>query len=211
MNQQGGAAGQTFITATGNAAIPPYFMYHNMAAVPSSYPQYGTPTAIIQIPPTTNVHTGSNTNQFPAAPKLQYQTANYYDNLSQSQDFKTGYGTGAGSAKAAAGASAGTGTNSATELGGYKNHLSKSYDKQGFHTGTPPPFNLAGSGANAMTASYTPMFIPTMPQAQHHSPLMHHQLHQDGGSSGGQRTGASGGQNKGGSKTAYGGSYWGSN
>lgn len=63
--------------------MPPFYMYHNMAAVPSSFPQYGTPTAIIQIPPVTNAHTGSNTNQFPAAPKLQYGTGSYYENLSQ--------------------------------------------------------------------------------------------------------------------------------
>lgn len=80
---QGAQAGGTYITAAGNAAMPPFYMYHNMAAVPSSFPQYGTPTAIIQIPPVTNAHTGSNTNQFPAAPKLQYGTGSYYENLSQ--------------------------------------------------------------------------------------------------------------------------------
>ena len=62
--------------------MPPFYMYHNMA-VPSSFPQYGAPTAIIQIPPVTNAHTGSTTNQFPAAPKLQYGTGNYYDNITQ--------------------------------------------------------------------------------------------------------------------------------
>ncbi|ROT75034.1 hypothetical protein C7M84_006433 [Penaeus vannamei] len=131
-------------------------------------------------------------------------------------DFKTGYGSASQNQNKAGGASTGSATNSGTELGGYKSHLNKvgrSYDKQGFHTGTPPPFNLAGSGTNPMTANaYPPMFIPTIPAAaQHHSPLMHHQLHQDGGSSGGQRAGTAGGQNKGGSKPAYGGSYWGSN
>ncbi|XP_071537290.1 uncharacterized protein lig isoform X6 [Panulirus ornatus] len=215
MNQQGAQAGGTYITATGNAAMPPFYMYHNMAAVPSSFPQYGAPAAIIQIPPVTNTHTGTNTNQFPAAPKLQYGTGNYYDNLSQTQDFKAGYGSATQNQNKGGGATTGAATNSGTDLGGYKNHLSKvgrSYDKQGFHTGTPPPFNLAGSGTNPMTANaYTPMFIPTMPAAQHHSPLMHHQLHQDGGSSGGQRAGSTGGQNKGGSKPSYGGSYWGAN
>ncbi|XP_071537291.1 uncharacterized protein lig isoform X7 [Panulirus ornatus] len=182
MNQQGAQAGGTYITATGNAAMPPFYMYHNMAAVPSSFPQYGAPAAIIQIPPVTNTHTGTNTNQFPAAPKLQYGTGNYYDNLSQTQDFKAGYGSATQNQNKGGGATTGAATNSGTDLGGYKNHLSKvgrSYDKQGFHTGTPPPFNLAGSGTNPMTANaYTPMFIPTMPAAQHHSPLMHHQLHQ---------------------------------
>lgn len=80
---QGAQAGGTYITATGNAAMPPFYMYHNMAAVPSTFPQYGAPTAIIQIPPVTNTHTGTNTNQFPAAAKLQYGTGNYYDNLTQ--------------------------------------------------------------------------------------------------------------------------------
>ena len=54
-------------------------MYHNVA-VPNSFPQYGAPT-IIQLPP--NTHTGSNTTQFPGAPKLPYASANYYDNVSQ--------------------------------------------------------------------------------------------------------------------------------
>ncbi|XP_064082421.1 protein lingerer-like isoform X1 [Macrobrachium nipponense] len=217
MNQQvgqGAQAGGTYITATGNAAMPPFYMYHNMAAVPSSFPQYGAPTAIIQIPPVTNAHTGSTTNQFPAAPKLQYGTGNYYDNITQTQDFKTGYGTASQNQTKGGGATTGSATNSGSDLGGYKNHLKmgRSYDKQGFHTGTPPPFNLAGSGTNPMTANaYTPMFIPTMPAAQHHSPLMHHQLHQDGASSGGQRAATTGGQNKGGSKPSYGGSYWGTN
>lgn len=215
MNQQGAQAGGTYITATGNAAMPPFYMYHNMTAVPSTFPQYGAPTAIIQIPPVTNTHTGTNTNQFPAAPKIQYGTGNYYDNLSQTQDFKTGYGSGGQNQNKGGGVTTGSATNSGTDLGGYKNHLGKmgrSYDKQGFHTGTPPPFNLAGSGTNPMTPNaYTPMFIPTMPAAQHHSPLMHHQLHQDGGSSGGQRAGSTGGQNKGGSKPSYSGSYWATN
>lgn len=154
--------------------MPPFYMYHNMAAVPSSFPQYGTPTAIIQIPPVTNAHTGSNTNQFPAAPKLQYGTGSYYENLSQvccnsilrfivllffglfilaedfllrftvnamevqachlylfvcfctqTQDFKTGYGSASQNQNKAGGASTGSATNSGTELGGYKSHLNK--------------------------------------------------------------------------------------
>ncbi|KAK7074398.1 hypothetical protein SK128_008882 [Halocaridina rubra] len=213
MNQQGAQAGGTYITATGNATMPPFYMYHNMAPVPSSFPQYGATAAIIQIPPVTNAHTGSTTNQFPAAPKLPYGTGNYYDNIAQTQDFKSGYGTASQNQNKAGGATTGSATNSGTDLGGYKNlKMGRSYDKQGFHTGTPPPFNLAGSGTNPMTPSaYTPMFIPTMPAAQHHSPLMHHHLHQDGGSSGGQRAATTGGQNKGGSKPSYAASYWGTN
>lgn len=59
----------------------------------------------------------------------------------------------------------------------------QSYEKQGFHSGTPPPFNLAGNQSTGMApnAAYgaTQMYIPTMPHQQHHSTtLMHQPLHQ---------------------------------
>lgn len=58
----------------------------------------------------------------------------------------------------------------------------QSYEKQGFHSGTPPPFNLAGnqSAGIAPSGTYGPqMYIPTMPHQQHHNTtLMHQPLHQ---------------------------------
>lgn len=64
----------------------------------------------------------------------------------------------------------------------------QSYEKQGFHSGTPPPFTGTVHGSqNAGLApsgtGYAPqMFIQTMaPHQQHHShstPLMHQPLHQ---------------------------------
>jgi len=59
----------------------------------------------------------------------------------------------------------------------------QSYEKQGFHSGTPPPFNLPGSQSTPMgpSGAYAPhLFIPAMaPHQQHHStPLLHQPLHQ---------------------------------
>lgn len=64
--------------------------------------------------------------------------------------------------------------------------LLQSYDKQGFHSGTPPPFTgaLHGNQSTGLAPSGTSygaqMFIPTMaPHQQHHStPLIHQPLHQ---------------------------------
>lgn len=69
--------------------------------------------------------------------------------------------------------------------------LSQTYDKTGgFHTGTPPPYGLAGNaaplgvGVNVGVGGPSPygaqqMFIPTLaPHQSQHSHLMHQQLHQ---------------------------------
>jgi len=102
------------------------------------------------------------------------------------------------------------------------------YDKAGgFHTGTPPPYGLAGSatgaplgvGVSVGVGGPSPyaaqhMFIPTLAphQSQHsHLNVVHQQLHQDSASGAGQRSQSGGQQNKPGSKPTYGGSYWGSN
>lgn len=73
---------------------------------------------------------------------------------------------------------------------------SQSYEKQGFHSGTPPPFNLAGNqnAGIAPSGTYGPqMYIPTMPHQQHHSTtLMHQPLHQVRHSSNSRRRGGGG-------------------
>lgn len=65
-------------------------------------------------------------------------------------------------------------------------YIFQSYEKQGFHSGTPPPFTGAIHGSqNAGLApsgtGYAPqVYIPTM-AAQHHSThLMQQPLHQVG-------------------------------
>lgn len=93
----------------------------------------------------------------------------------------------------------------------------QSYDKPGFHTGTPPPFNLAGSQAagpmGASSAPYATQFIPVLTHGQHHSTaaLLHHHLQQDttqpgGTPAAGQRGPQGLGQQKNSNKPNY--AYW---
>lgn len=64
----------------------------------------------------------------------------------------------------------------------------QSFDKQGFHAGTPPPFNLpsalGGPGPlnpGAAPGGYAPApFLHILPHQQPHSQLLHHHLAQDG-------------------------------
>ena len=66
-------------------------------------------------------------------------------------------------------------------------HL-QSFDKQGFHAGTPPPFSLpsalGGPGPlnpGAAPGGYAPApFLHILPHQQPHSQLLHHHLAQDG-------------------------------
>lgn len=64
----------------------------------------------------------------------------------------------------------------------------QSFDKQGFHAGTPPPFSLpsalGGPGPlnpGAAPGGYAPApFLHILPHQQPHSQLLHHHLAQDG-------------------------------
>lgn len=64
----------------------------------------------------------------------------------------------------------------------------QSFDKQGFHAGTPPPFTLpsalGGPGPlnpGAAPGGYAPApFLHILPHQQPHSQLLHHHLAQDG-------------------------------
>lgn len=65
---------------------------------------------------------------------------------------------------------------------------SQSFDKQGFHTGTPPPFNLPSAlgGTGPLNPGGAPGYAPAPflhilpPHQQPHSQLLHHHLTQDG-------------------------------
>lgn len=61
----------------------------------------------------------------------------------------------------------------------------QSFDKQGFHAGTPPPFNLpsAMGGPGGAPGGYAPApFLHILQPAhqQPHSQMLHHHLAQDG-------------------------------
>lgn len=195
INTAGGHGGAYLNSGTN---MHPMYMYQNVA-VPSTFPQYA-PT-IIQLPP----NTGSGNSQYQAA-KMQYnQTTNYYETQT-APDYKTpSYGSSGGAGSQAKQSPSAPLNSSVPDMAPYKNHITKSYEKSGgYHASTPPPFNLPGSGG---PYAHGPVFLPTIPPAQHHNTLLHHQLHQEGG---GPR-GGNGPQNKVGSKNSYSNqAFWGS-
>ncbi|XP_039276636.1 protein lingerer isoform X2 [Nilaparvata lugens] len=83
-----------------------------------------------------------------------------------------------------------------------------SYDKQAFHSGTPPPFNhLTANQNSAMPHLYIPSVMGA-PHQQHHSAVLHQPMHQDGGAGSGPRSQTSSQQNKSGAKQSYNQSAW---
>jgi len=211
-------------------ALPPgYAYFYGGGMMPGSF-QYGT--HIYPMPPATNAHGNTSTTQYPKPASYGSGYGSGYDGLAQNQDYgKAGYVSSSQSqSKAGVGANAGTTGSSATDLSATmygKSHVTlgkvNSYEKQGFHSGTPPPFSLPGSQSTPMgpSGAYAPhLFIPAMPpHQQHHStPLMHQPLHQmemrnpgrrsESGSSSNQRSQSSAQPNKSGAKPGYSPSYW---
>ncbi|XP_046403980.1 protein lingerer isoform X6 [Ischnura elegans] len=217
-------------------ALPPgYAYFYGGGMVPAGSFQYGTP-AIYPMPTATNAHGATNNTQYPKPASYGSAYGSGYDGISQNQEYgKTGYVSGNQSqSKGGVGGNSGTAGSSASDLGATmygKSHVAlgkvNSYDKQGFHSGTPPPFNMPGTQTTPMGApsgAYPPhLFIPTMaPHQQHHSTtLMHQPLHtmemrnpgrrSESGSTSGQRSQSSNQPNKSGGKQGYSGSYWANN
>ncbi|XP_035487719.2 ubiquitin-associated protein 2a isoform X2 [Scophthalmus maximus] len=81
------------------------------------------------------------------------------------------------------------------DISGSVYNKTQSFDKQGFHAGTPPPFSLpsalGGPGPlnpGAAPGGYAPApFLHILPHQQPHSQLLHHHLAQDGQGGPGQR------------------------
>ncbi|XP_065221100.1 protein lingerer isoform X2 [Planococcus citri] len=182
-----------------------------------SYQQYTTP--VYQVAPTaTPAAPGSSNNAaltgtpFAKAPTGYNSTgyASQYDSLGNNQanvgDYTKGnsassYSNAQQSSKAnpnasnVSGQNANSGNSDLSMYGKSHTSLTKSYDKQTFHSGTPPPFTMPGSGPTSSNlgnvpnvsaaAGYGPqLFIPSVPSAaaahqQHH--LHQNTHHQDGG------------------------------
>ncbi|KAM3610427.1 uncharacterized protein V6R79_004004 [Siganus canaliculatus] len=104
------------------------------------------------------------------------------------------------------------------DMGGSIYSKTQSFDKQGFHTGTPPPFSLPSAlgGTGPLNPGGAPGYAPAPflhilpPHQQPHSQLLHHHLTQDGQGGPGQRSQSNSMQQKTqGSKSSYGSSpYW---
>uniref|UniRef100_A0A4Y0BQM6 Protein lingerer n=1 Tax=Anopheles funestus TaxID=62324 RepID=A0A4Y0BQM6_ANOFN len=173
----------------------PYAYFYGGNMMPASGFQYGTPVYPQQMP--TNAATSGGQFQKPAYNTGGYGSATGYDTLGQSgQDYnKNAYqasivGQQQSKGQTVANPQSGTGSGSDMAPSMYgKNHVAinkVNYDKQSFHSGTPPPYNIAGT-QTAGTTSAQPYgqhlaYIPTM--ATHHNINMHQNMHQDSNSSG---------------------------
>ncbi|KAG8011986.1 Ubiquitin-associated protein 2 [Nibea albiflora] len=218
-----------------NPPLPPGYgytglpYYAGVPGVPSAF-QYG-PTVFV--PPASAkqpaMGLANPSNQYhqqhqPSYGQHAYGTA--FDDLSQAHGEynKGGYGGSAQSQAKSAGSGpgkapglSGSGT-SVPDMGGSIYSKTQSFDKQGFHTGTPPPFSLPSAlgGTGPLNPGGAPGYAPAPflhilpPHQQPHSQLLHHHLTQDGQGGPGQRSQSSSMQQKTqGSKSSYGSSpYW---
>ncbi|XP_073495327.1 ubiquitin-associated protein 2-like isoform X8 [Phyllobates terribilis] len=192
---------QTFL----NPALPPGYSYTSLPyytgvpGLPSTF-QYGP--AVFPVAPTTSKQHGVNVGVNTSAGAFQ-QAPSY-----GSHAYSTGVSV----------TSSNTGV---PDISGSVYSKTQSFEKQGFHTGTPATsFNLPsalGSGGPmnpATAAAYPPApFMHILaPHQQPHSQILHHHLQQDAQTGSGQRNqGASMPQKSQASKSAYSSYSWGSN
>nr|XP_009668892.1 PREDICTED: ubiquitin-associated protein 2-like isoform X10 [Struthio camelus australis] len=193
---------QTFL----NPALPPGYSYTSLPyytgvpGLPSTF-QYGP--AVFPVAPTSSKQHGVNVSVNASATPFQ-QPSGYGSH---------GYSTGVSVT------SSNTGVPDIS--GSVYSKTQQSFEKQGFHTGTPAAsFNLPsalGSGGPinpATAAAYppTPFMHILTPHQQPHSQILHHHLQQDGQSGSGQRSqGSSIPQKSQANKSAYNSCSWGAN
>uniref|UniRef100_A0A2M4B959 Protein lingerer n=1 Tax=Anopheles marajoara TaxID=58244 RepID=A0A2M4B959_9DIPT len=173
----------------------PYAYFYGGNVMPASGFQYGAP-ALYPQQMATNATTSGAQFQKPAY-NSGYGSTTGYDTLGQTgQDYnKNAYPAsivGQQQSKGQTVANPQSGTSSGTDMAPSmygKNHVAinkvNQYDKQSFHSGTPPPYNMAGTqtaGATSGQPYGQHLYIPTMPT--HHNMNMHQTMHQDSNSSG---------------------------
>ncbi|XP_030387974.1 protein lingerer isoform X2 [Scaptodrosophila lebanonensis] len=199
----------------------PYAYFYGGNVMPGGF-QYGTPAIYPQQIPTANTASGG---QFPKPSYSAGYGSTSYDPLSQTtQDYsKGGYSSSVNQQSKTQAVSnqqqAGTGSDLTSSMYG-KGHVTlnkvNSYEKQSFHSGTPPPFNMANTQtAGGTSAQPYGMYLP-MPAAGHHN-MIHQPIHQMDGrihsssrrdsNSAGQRQQSSS-QAKSAGKQGYSPSYW---
>ncbi|XP_034479158.1 protein lingerer isoform X1 [Drosophila innubila] len=199
----------------------PYAYFYGGNVMPGGF-QYGTPAIYQQQIPPANTASGG---QFPKPSYSAGYGSASYDTLSQTtQDYsKGGYSSSVNQQSKTQTVSnqpqAGTGSDLTSSMYG-KGHVAlnkvNSYEKQSFHSGTPPPFNMANTQTPGGTsAQQYGMYLP-MPAAGHHN-MIHQPIHQMDGrihsssrrdsNSAGQRQQSSS-QSKSAGKQSYPASYW---
>ncbi|XP_066458756.1 ubiquitin-associated protein 2 isoform X9 [Eleutherodactylus coqui] len=218
-----------------NPTLPPGYSYTGLPyyagvpGVPSAF-QYG-PTMFV--PPASAKQHGVNLNtaSTPFQQAGGYGQHSYsagYDDLAQgttAADYsKGGYSGSAQAQSKSAGAGPGKGVSVSSsntgvpDISGSVYNKTQTFDKQGFHAATPPPFSLPSALGSTgplnpgAAAGYAPApFLHILPAHQQpHSQLLHHHLQQDGQGGSGQRSQPNSMQQKTqANKTAYASSpYW---
>uniref|UniRef100_A0A674CIP1 Ubiquitin associated protein 2a n=1 Tax=Salmo trutta TaxID=8032 RepID=A0A674CIP1_SALTR len=218
------------------AFLPPGYSYTGLPyypGMPGAAFQYGHTMFMPQGQGPAKQH-GVGLGNPSASPFQQQQPSGYgqhtfssgYEDLTQGQagvDYSKGYSNSSQSqAKSAAtgpgkgGISVTSGNSGVPEISGSVYNKTQSFDKQGFHAGTPPPFNLpsAMGGPGGAPGGYAPApFLHILQPAhqQPHSQMLHHHLAQDGQGGPSQRGQSSSMQQKSQvNKSSYGSSpYWG--
>ncbi|XP_063755250.1 ubiquitin-associated protein 2-like isoform X3 [Eleginops maclovinus] len=230
-----------------NPALPPGYSYTSlpyytgMPGLPNTF-QYGP--AVFPVAPTSSkqhgVNVGVNASATPFQQASGYGSHGYstgYEDVGQasgSGDFcKGGYGTAVAAAASAqnkpassvtgpgVGVSVTSSNTGVPDISGSVYTKTQSFDKQGFHAGTPAAsFSLPsalGSGGPInppAAAAYAPApFMHILaPHQQPHSQILHHHLQQDGQSGTGQRSQNASIQQKSQiNKSAYNSYNWGAN
>ncbi|MBN3318289.1 UBAP2 protein, partial [Atractosteus spatula] len=219
-----------------NPALPPGYSYTGLPyypgvpGVPGAF-QYG-PTMFVP-PASAKQHgVGLSTPSTPFQQPSGYSQHGYgsgYDDLTQGtaggEYSKGGYsGSSQAQAKSAAtgpgkGVSVASNNAGVPDISGSVYNKTQSFDKQGFHAGTPPPFSLPSAlgGAGPLNPGATPGYAPApflhiLPAHQQpHSQLLHHHLQQDSQAGTTQRSQSNSLQQKSQTnKSSYGSStYWG--
>ncbi|XP_072779166.1 ubiquitin-associated protein 2 isoform X7 [Taeniopygia guttata] len=216
-----------------NPTLPPGYSYTGLPyyagvpGVPSAF-QYG-PTMFV--PPASAKQHGVNLNttSTPFQQGSGYGQHGYgagYDDLTQGTaagDYsKGGYSGSSQAQNKSAGTGPGKGvsvTSSNTgvpDISGSVYNKIQTFDKQGFHAGTPPSFSLPSAlGSTGLNPGAAPGYAPApflhiLPAHQQpHSQMLHHHLQQDGQGGSGQRNQPSTMQQKSQATKTYGTSpYW---
>lgn len=211
-----------------NPALPPGYSYTGLpyyTGVPSAF-QYG-PTVFV--PPASakqhGVSLSSPTTPFQQASGYgQHSYSAGYEDVSQGAaagDYtKGGYGGSSQAQSKSAGSGPGKGVSASSsgpglpDVTGSVYSKTQTFDRQGFHAGTPPPFSLPSAlgSPGPLGPGYAPSpLVHVLPAHQQpHSQLLHHHLPQDAQSGASQRSQPSSLQPKSqASKPAYGNSpYW---
>ncbi|XP_014218782.1 protein lingerer-like [Copidosoma floridanum] len=196
--------------------IPPgYAYFYGGGIMPAGGFQYGTPAIYPQIATAGNAGSTSGAyNTKPATYSSGYGGSTNYDTLTNSGtsgDYKSstsGYSSNQSNKNGSSSGNTNV-TGSLTDINTTlytKGHVTlnkvNSYEKQTFHSATPPPFGLSSNqNANVISGYGAHLFIPTVPHQ------LHQPLHQDSSNSSGQRTNSSS-QNKAQVKPGYSTSYW---